>query len=277
MNHCSHKRSAHTMAPRKGATLSAMVDPMSEDEIAHSEEVTFDSATENRQPAKKRANARPVAAASKVTKAKAPARRTSGASLLTNAKSKAKRKALTERNTNEVDGNETEEVETFDEPTRTVTTGDDATVIAANPTKKRQAKPKATVTTQKTAASRKRAAQAQPPPMEVDNTVVEDDDPTPRAVSRPQAPAGSRSRSVSRQPEPIAGTYRRRAGSASSTERDGGAGLRRKLGDITKKFENLDLKYKSLKEMAVTEAQNNLEKLRKASEKRAQGECLLYH
>lgn len=267
-NH-SHKRSRLTMAPRKGATLSAMVDPMSEDEIAHSEEVTLD---ENHQPAKRRANARPTATASKVTKPKAPARRTSGASLLTNTKSKAKRKALTERNANEADGNETEEVETFDEPTRTVTTGDDTTVIAAKPVKKRQAKPKATSTAQKTTANRKRAAEAQPQHMEIDNTVLEDDDPTPRAIARRQAPAASRSRSISRQPEPIAGTYRRRAGSASSTERDGGAGLRRKLGDITKKFENLDLKYKSLKEIAVTEAQNSLEKLRKAGEKRAQGE-----
>ena len=257
------------MAPRKGATLSAMVDPMSEDEFAHSEDVTLDSANENRQPVKKRANARAAGTASKVTKAKAPSRRTSGTSLLTTAKSKGRRKVLTERSANEADGNETEEVETFDEPSRTAVTGDDTTMIAAKPTKKRQAKPQTSKAAPK--SSRTRAADINPQPMEMEATELEGDDPTPRAVARPQAAAASRSRSISRQPEPLASAYRRRAGSASSTERDGGAGLRRKLGDMTKKFENLDLKYRNLKEIAVTDAQNNVEKLRKATEKRAQG------
>jgi len=257
------------MAPRKGATLSAMVDPMSEDEFAHSEDVTLDSATENRQPAKKRANARTATTASKVTKARAPSRRTSGASLLTTATSKGRRKALTERSANEADGNETEEVETFDEPTRTAMTGDDTTIIAVKPTKKRQGKPQTSRAAPK--SGRARAADVKPQSVEMETTELEDDDPTPRGVARPPVAAVSRSRSISRQPEPLPSAYRRRAGSASSTERDGGAGLRRKLGDMTKKFENLDLKYRNLKEIAVTEAQSNLEKLRKATEKRAQG------
>lgn len=57
-------------------------------------------------------------------------------------------------------------------------------------------------------------------------------------------------------------SYRRRAGSASDAER-GDPNLRRKLGDITRKYENMDLKYRSLKDVAVSEAAANMDKLRK--------------
>ncbi|OAP60003.1 hypothetical protein AYL99_05005 [Fonsecaea erecta] len=56
--------------------------------------------------------------------------------------------------------------------------------------------------------------------------------------------------------------YRRRAGSASDTERSN-PNLRRKLGDITRKFENVDLKYRNLKEVGINEANANMERLRK--------------
>lgn len=56
--------------------------------------------------------------------------------------------------------------------------------------------------------------------------------------------------------------FRRRAGSTSDTER-GDPNLRRKLGDITRKFENVDLKYRNLKEVGINEANANMEKLRK--------------
>lgn len=59
--------------------------------------------------------------------------------------------------------------------------------------------------------------------------------------------------------------YRRRAGSASDTER-GDPNLRRKLGDITLKFENIDLKYRNLKDVGVHEATANAEKMRKQCE-----------
>lgn len=56
--------------------------------------------------------------------------------------------------------------------------------------------------------------------------------------------------------------FRRRAGSASDTER-GDPNLRRKLGDVTRRFENIDLKYRNLKEVGINEANANMEKLRK--------------
>jgi Chromosome segregation protein Csm1/Pcs1 len=61
-------------------------------------------------------------------------------------------------------------------------------------------------------------------------------------------------------------TFRRRAGSASDTERGGDPNLRRKLGDVTRKFENIDLKYRNLKEVGISEANANMEKLRKQCE-----------
>lgn len=73
---------------------------------------------------------------------------------------------------------------------------------------------------------------------------------------QPKKPTRDTSRS--RQEPP----YRRRAGSASDTER-GDPNLRRKLGDMTRKFENVDLKYRNLKEAGVHEANANMEKLRK--------------
>jgi hypothetical protein len=77
-------------------------------------------------------------------------------------------------------------------------------------------------------------------------------------LSPPKPRVVARDTSRSRQ-EP---TFRRRAGSASDTER-GDPNLRRKLGDITRKFENVDLKYRNLKEVGIDEANANMERLRK--------------
>jgi hypothetical protein len=252
---------------------------MSEDEFANTKGdmmLVSNAATENRQPTKKRVNARVAGSATRVTKAKAPARRTSGASLLTATKNKGKKKAPAEKSdVNEAHGKEIEVVNTLDDQTKNTTTGDDITVVAAKPARKRPAKSKTVSASQKVPAKGKRAGtaipQTQPDPIQIEQTVPgEEDDQIPRAIVKPQAPAVSRSRSFSRQPEPVGG-YRQRAGSASSTERGNDPGLRRKLGDITKKFENLDLKYHNLKEIALTEAHNNFEKLRKTTERRAQG------
>jgi hypothetical protein len=63
---------------------------------------------------------------------------------------------------------------------------------------------------------------------------------------------------------------RKRAGSASDTERNEPA-IRRKLGDLTKKLENLDLKYRNVREIGVKEAERNFEKLKKQSEESQKG------
>lgn len=103
--------------------------------------------------------------------------------------------------------------------------------------------------------------ESQPGSMDVDSPALpQTAEPTPRPISKYTAPVRAQSRTKQELP-------RRRAGSASDTERVGGDPmLRRKLGDLTKKFENVDLKYQNLREVGVVEANTNMEKLRKQCE-----------
>lgn len=114
-------------------------------------------------------------------------------------------------------------------------------VKEAAPTKGR----KATQTTNK----------AQPEPLPEDELLESEED--EMQIDEPQV-----ARNVSRNNSRLATSFRRRAGSASDTER-GDPNLRRKLGDVTRKFENIDMKYRNLKEVGVNEATANMEKLRK--------------
>ncbi|KAK5119568.1 hypothetical protein LTR85_007396 [Meristemomyces frigidus] len=65
---------------------------------------------------------------------------------------------------------------------------------------------------------------------------------------------------------------RERSGSVSGTERERrGADpeLRRKLNEMTKKYETLDLKYQNLQEIGRSNADTNFEKLKRASDQKA--------
>ena len=108
--------------------------------------------------------------------------------------------------------------------------------------------------------------ETQPAPIETDQFELPEEDgeePIPQSVYRPV----KNSRSDSKQPQP--NVARRRAGSASDTERGViDPATRRKLGEMTKKFENLDLKYRNLRDVGVKEAEANFEKLKKQSEER---------
>ncbi len=115
--------------------------------------------------------------------------------------------------------------------------------------------------TSKTAGAAKQARAD--PKMSIRETLQEqpvgsDTDDTMDLVKQPKPHNVSRQNSRIRQEAP----FRRRAGSASDTER-GDPNLRRKLGDITRRFENVDLKYRNLKEVGVNEANANMDKLRK--------------
>ena len=92
-----------------------------------------------------------------------------------------------------------------------------------------------------------------PPEPDAEMTIEEEERDSPA-----KAKAIPRNISRTKQDQP----FRRRAGSASDTER-GDPNLRRKLGDVTRKFENVDLKYRNLKEVGINEANANMEKLRK--------------
>lgn len=62
-------------------------------------------------------------------------------------------------------------------------------------------------------------------------------------------------------------TNRRRGpGAASDTEKIGEPELRRKLGDMTKKYESLEAKFRNLREIGIVEANTNAEKMRKQCE-----------
>lgn len=86
-------------------------------------------------------------------------------------------------------------------------------------------------------------------------------------------------RTISRPRDQLAGPYRNetsfrhRAGSASDSERTGDPILRRKLGNVTRKFENIDLKYRNLREVGIVEANTNMEKLRKQCEATTAGKA----
>lgn len=98
-------------------------------------------------------------------------------------------------------------------------------------------------------------------PLKKDNyeeTVIDNDHSSELALEAPVA----KPKVAARDPSRARQEYRRRAGSASDAER-GDPNLRRKLGDITRKFENVDLKYRNLKEVGIHEANANMEKLRK--------------
>ena len=130
--------------------------------------------------------------------------------------------------------------------------------IRAKQAVKKTAKPAARVAT-------KTSVQAKSKPQQFRSIITESErketDETQEDVvpaAAPKQPVAARQISRTRQDPP----FRRRAGSASDTER-GEPNLRRKLGDITRKFENVDLKYRNLKEVGINEANINMEKLRK--------------
>lgn len=269
--------------------LAGLIESDSEDTQFVEAMPTPDSAAENKGPAKK-GRGRPKAVPTKVTKAKAPARRTSGrldtkATIEDTIPAKGRRQALTDK-TNQQYASETEEVDDFDEDVLM----EDAPV--------KQAKGKAT---KKAATTRKNDAK------EILATNYSIDDTTPAAprLSKPTKKRGpakkdipeelsperviaetqgpvmveeevdeivsksahnvARPRSHSRHRQPS--VQRRRAGSASDTERNDPA-LRRKLGEVTKKYENLHLKYQDLREIGLKESERNFERLKKSSEEK---------
>ena len=99
---------------------------------------------------------------------------------------------------------------------------------------------------------------------------IEQDEIAPQPAYRPVPP-----RSNSRRPQSYTDSNaRRRAGSASDTDRGASdPATRRKLGELTRKFESIEIKYRNLRDVGVKEAEANFERLRKQSEERTKGQC----
>lgn len=290
------------MAPIRSATLASMLD-YSEDDL-DVEMLTPDSQIENKAPTKRK----PVAKkAAPTTKSNVSTRRTSAGSVLSKPMAVTRKKKAPAKPVVPEDGNDTEEVDDFEEqaPPPKAKRGAKAAAAPVKPPAKRGrpakigGKPKvpepepeveeeAPVKPAKKAPAAKATRgkrvkepepvipETQPDPMDIEETEIPTEIPeTDQIASEPpralaQRATTGRARSISRQPEPLASRHRR-GGSASDTERAGEPALRRKLGDITKKFENLDMKYRSLKELGTTEAQSNFDKLRKNADQRAKG------
>ncbi|KAF9630571.1 putative chromosome segregation protein [Lasiodiplodia theobromae] len=261
---------------------SASEDEFAKDSIAHS--MTSDSLVENTVPTKRRAVGRPKAAAAKVQKT---TRRASGASATAGKarvakKAPPKREALAERP--EPNATDTEEAEDFDdlENAAPVATSKargrrkqaDQSLTAPEPAKKAKAAPKGR------ARQTKKEPSPDPPAMIVPET---QDDPDPMDIepsiedipelpeTQPLMRQDSRARSVSKQRAPA--SFRRGGSVASDTERLGNdPTLRRKLGEITKKFENLDVKYQNLRDVGVRDAGVNFENLKKSTDDRARAQ-----
>jgi hypothetical protein len=258
----------------------------------------------------KAAQSKATAPATKApAKGKPVARRVSGGSVLSvkkgtaavakKAPAKAGRKALAERN--DINGSDTEEVDDFDEdhvaapvktakrgrPAKTPKAQDDSIVEVPAPAKKgrkpaaakesvpkKEAKATARAKTTKRAPDTDHEAKTIPEtqpepeldPMDIEESieieeVLESIPPPPRPSARRVQAEPSRARQTS------AGT--RRAGSASDSERD--PVLRRKLGDLTRKFESLTARYEILKEAATSTKESNFEQLKKRTEVTAKG------
>lgn len=292
-----------TMPKVKQSTLAGLIDSDSDDGFAMP---TPDSAAENKAPGKKargRPKTAPLKPApSKVTKTKAkgPARRTSGrlvakAIAVDSAPAKTKRPALKDK-TNQVYD---EEVDDFDQDLvmegtleesivtvkktkpkvtkKTATTKGKATkdvwhTSTINESTAEVLKPEAHATKKRGPAKKQKAVEPSPEKvvqetqyedMDVDTDVDEIlEEPEPEPISKPTHTI-SRTQSHSRRRQPS--VQRRRARSASDTERSDPA-LRRKLGELTKKYETLNLKYQDLREIGLKEAERNFERLRKETE-----------
>ncbi|WPG99397.1 Hypothetical protein R9X50_00221100 [Acrodontium crateriforme] len=156
------------------------------------------------------------------------------------------------------------------------------------------AKPKAkrakTTASKKAPASRQKVVipETQPDPdqtQDIEESIEEIADdmdvnkaPTPvqaqRFVQRPRSTSVQPlSMPTSARSGPVQSGYpraRERSGSASATERRGGdPEMRRKLNEMTKKYENVNLKYQNLQEIGKSNADTNFEKLKRASDQKA--------
>lgn len=98
----------------------------------------------------------------------------------------------------------------------------------------------------------------------------EDEEALPQSVFR----RTNNAREKTHQRQPL--VSRKRASSASDNERGGSdPATRRKLGEMTTKFEKLDMKYRTLREEGIKEANANFEKYKTLSQANAKGNVSL--
>lgn len=110
------------------------------------------------------------------------------------------------------------------------------------------------------------------PPSLAEST-FEEPTPKPKARQMSRQPSMTRERQPSVTREYQTSVSRRTGMSGSDTERAGNdSTLRRKVGDLTKKLETLELKYENLHAIGVRDADTNFEKLKKQTELKSKGQ-----
>ncbi|CZT19510.1 uncharacterized protein RCC_05361 [Ramularia collo-cygni] len=207
------------------------------------------------------------------------------------------RPALKDR-TNEQHASDTEELDEFDHETMEASKpkAKRAKTAAVSKTSKKPAAPKAA--SAKKGKIAKRAPSPGPlaviPETQQDPEQMEDveqsievsldpsnmdiaQEPTPKPIQKfyqraPSVPVQPLHPRPSARPVSAQSTYapvRERSGSAGGGERFlGDPELRRALNEMTKKYENLQLKYESLEDVGKTDAETNFEKLKRASDQK---------
>ncbi|KKK23926.1 GPI-anchor biosynthetic protein [Aspergillus ochraceoroseus] len=105
-------------------------------------------------------------------------------------------------------------------------------------------------------------SEAEKPVQEViEETVMHEELPEPRSVS--VSPAKRRQSS---QKDLQSSPFKRKSSAGDDDRGNGEPELRRRLGDLTKKYDTLENRYRNLKEIGIVEANSNMEKLRKQCE-----------
>ncbi|KAI9797761.1 MAG: hypothetical protein M1825_005695 [Sarcosagium campestre] len=111
------------------------------------------------------------------------------------------------------------------------------------------------------------AAGLHTPTRETDVSMIDaGDDLADEQTPRPRSALPGRPRSISTVRQRL--VSRKRAGSASDNDRSAAGtdpAIRRKLGEMTRRFESLEVKYKTLREVGVKEAETNFDRLRTQS------------
>jgi hypothetical protein len=97
----------------------------------------------------------------------------------------------------------------------------------------------------------------------VDETIIHDEPAYNRKLMSPVKNARSR---LSMLHNPQESSPRKRKLGGTGSEQGGDPELRRRLGELTKKHDALESKYRNLREIGIVEANTNMEKLRKQSE-----------
>lgn len=117
----------------------------------------------------------------------------------------------------------------------------------------------------------KRRPGRQRKPAEEDAVVPDSQKPVPEVnetILSEEEPVNSREKSVSPLKPRVNGqtTRKRGPGGLSDNEKTSEPELRRKLGEMNKKYESLETKYRNLREIGIVEANANFEKLKKQCE-----------